>query len=162
MAVAIDLISATVKYPSDKIFDTDRGPRRKLVFEVPGDADPVTVWGQASDPAFTQLKKGQPAQLLVTGTNQKGEPIYKIVLPDPDHTEKLGTTNPSSSSAPSGPHPSDRWSAANKRAIAEEVKQRAGLLGYCHAQVAEQFTNKSDGTLLIERYTLALYSDLMD
>jgi hypothetical protein len=149
------LIHATVKYESDRIFDTERGARRKLVFDIPGSDQPITIWGHADDPTFTTLKKKQAVQLLQTGTNQKGDPVFKIVLPDAAHTApQLPPTE-----APKPQPVEERWSAKHKQAIAEEVKHRVALMNYCRAQVVAEFPAMDAAS--VDRYAIALYRDVV-
>lgn len=59
------MVTGTVKYESDRLYKNNT--RRKVVFNTPqGEA---TIWGDATDPVLSTIRKGQHAQLLV---DQKG------------------------------------------------------------------------------------------
>lgn len=153
------LIQATVKYESDRIFDTERGARRKLVFDIGGSDQPITIWGHADDPTFTTLKKKQQVQLLQTGTNQKGDPVFKIVLPDAAHTAPQLPPTEAPKPQPTEERSEERWSAKHKQAIAEEIRHRVALLNYCRAQVVEVFPAMDAAS--VDRYAIALYRDVV-
>lgn len=69
------VISGKVKFPSDRLYK--HGTRRKVVFETPqGD---VIVWGEANELDPGLIRKGMPAQVEVTGTDNRGNQVGKIV-----------------------------------------------------------------------------------
>ncbi len=140
-----ELIEATVKFPSDRIYDTDRGPRRKAVFSIPGQEDLVSVWDDASNEELKRLKRKQKVTLLYDGKNFKLAP-------------KTPPTPPSRGEQPSG----QPWTPEQKQAIFTDLQQRAALLVGCHLTLQKQLKGKEvevDSETLAA-YTVALYNDL--
>jgi hypothetical protein len=153
---AITLVRAAVKYPAGKTLDTQNGQRINVVLTLP-DGTEHKEWSHPDDRFLRSLKKGDTVQVVKDGdrykllkmedeTNPCPQGEYRV--PPTPAPPQLGTTSPT------------RWSKEHKQRIAEEAKQRAALIGYCHAQVGEQFT-APDGELFVSEETVQKYATML-
>lgn len=156
---AITLVSATVKYPAGKTFDTQYGQRINVVLALP-DGTEHKEWSHPDDRFLRSLKKGDAVQVVKDGDR------CKLLKAEDDLPPPLPANNHPPPPPPLGTTTNTRWSKEHKTRIAEEIKQRAALIGYCHAQVSEQFVSPDGevfvGEETIQKYAAMLYLDIKE
>lgn len=161
---AITLVKAVVKYPAGKTLDTQHGQRINVVLTLP-DGTEHKEWSHPDDRFLRSLKKGDTVQVVKDGDR------YKLLKMEDETVEpkNQGEYRVSGEPSPVPPHPTPpsgttagatRWSKEHKQRIAEEAKQRAALIGYCHAQVSEQFTTP-EGELFVSEETVQKYATML-
>lgn len=161
---AITLVRATVKYPVGKTLDTQHGQRINVVLTLP-DGTEHKEWSHPDDRFLRSLKKGDTVQVVKDGDRCK---LLKMEKPQGEYrVPGEPSPIPPSPTPPSGTTASaTRWSKEHKQRIAEEAKQRAALIRYCHAQVLEQFVSPEGESLISEetaqKYATMLYLDIKE
>ncbi|MDZ7355916.1 MAG: hypothetical protein ONB55_22575 [candidate division KSB1 bacterium] len=169
---AITLVRATVKYPAGKTLETRHGQRINVVLTLP-DGTEYKEWSHPDDRFLRSLKKGDTVQVVKDGDRYKLLKMEDETVEPKNQGEYRVPGEPSPT--PHTPHPTPqlgtpagatRWSKECKQRIAEEARQRAALIGFCHAQVREQFTTP-EGDLLVseeavQKYGTMLYLDIKE
>jgi len=124
------LLNAVVKYPANKVFDTQWGEKVNAVFECNGQE--IKIWADANSQKAETLKaltKGEHKMILDDGGK------YKL-LEDSQTSQPNGNGNSNGNGKTNGntnknyePLDPDK-----KREIATYIKDMAGLYGFCLEQ----------------------------
>lgn len=152
----LTLIDATVRYPSDKVFDGKHGGKRRKLVLTTASGEDVTSWGNADDPVYLHLKKGDRCKVYQEKNN------WEIALERPLEVAVLAPNRqplpPQSQQPDPATPPSNGWSGEQRMQLKEDVQRRAKLLAFCHEQVAANFSNLSEDAIV--RYTTTLFTEI--
>ncbi len=118
--------NGTVKYPANKVFQSDWGERQNIVVDM-DDGSTEKLYFAAGRQPHASLKRGESVQVLYEGGKRRllvnDKPDTPIQQPQPQPQYQGLTPD-------------------TKRAIANYVQDQADLLGFCLKMASEKFGNQ--------------------
>ncbi len=118
--------NGTVKYPANKVFQSDWGERQNIVVEM-DDGSTEKLYFEKGRQPHASLKRGQSVAVLYENGKRR----------------LLVNDKPATPTQPSQPQPQYQGlNPEQKRVIANYVQDQADLLGFCLKMASEKFGNQ--------------------
>ncbi len=118
--------NGTVKYPANKVFQSDWGERQNIVVEMDDGTEEKLYFAAGRQP-HASLKRGEPVQVLYEGGKRRllvnDKPDTPIQQPQPQPQYQGLTPD-------------------QKRAIANYIQDQAKLMRYCLETARENFSEQ--------------------
>jgi hypothetical protein len=162
------VLTATVKYPTGKLFDGKRGGQRQNIMLVTEHGEEARIWFDAGDRRYIHLRKGEVVRLL-----QEGEK-FTLITDDGEEQQQPPTPQATPAALATTPIPPAQpkikglitTDEQTRTQIYQELCKRAQVLKSCHVQVSSLFTDQDGQCILdsetVQKYAVTLYIDLKE
>ena len=145
------LLNAVVKYPANKVFDTQWGEKVNAVFECNGQE--IKIWADANSQKAETLKaltKGEHKLILDDGGK------YKL-LEDSQTSQPNGNGNSNGNGKTNSNY--EPLTDDKKRAIGQFITEQADLLAFCHETAYKAYNKRFPHDPMDESESFALDSE---